>query len=302
MMPGIIIRPFGYEDVPQALELSDAAGWNQISDDWHRILDLEPNRCLGAWSNDGLVGTTTFVTYGRELAWIGMVLVHPDHRRQGIGSHLFEETMTRLHGLGVNEIGLDATELGRPLYRSAGFVDLAPIVRWQGVPNSAVRRASRRIIRGARASHHASHSAPRSSVVRTARDEDLDEIVSLDRELCGLDRGFLLEHLFGEDQSIVFMLDEGNGYGVLRPGRIAWQFGPLVVQERSDAADLLDAAADHLNGNELIVDSVEGSGYGRMLVSAGLEPRRRLTRMTYGRAVQLLTNEHTASATCFAWG
>lgn len=302
MMPGMLIRPFGHDDVLQALELSDAAEWNQVSDDWHRIVDLEPNGCLGAWSNHELVGTTTFVMYGRELAWIGMVLVHPGHRRQGIGSRLFEETMARLRSSGVKEIGLDATELGRRLYRSAGFVEVAPIVRWQGVPNSAAHRTSRRKIHEARRSHQTSRPAPRANVVRRARDDDLRKIASLDRELCGIDRGLLLEHLFHEDRSIVFLLNEGNGYGVVRPGRFACQFGPVVVQERSAAADLIAAAADLLDGDELIVDSVDSSGYGGMLMDAGLKPRRRLTRMSYDRPFELLTNEHTVSATCFAWG
>jgi GNAT superfamily N-acetyltransferase len=301
-MPGIVTRLFEHPDVAQALRLSDSAGWNQIADDWHRILDLEPNGCLGAWSDGELVGTSTFVTYGGTVAWIGMVLVHPDYQRQGIGRHLFEETMARLHSIGIGVIGLDATDLGRPLYQSEGFVDMAPIVRWQGVLNPAVPGAFRGKMRGTEGSQQNSHSALQSGIVSTARDKDLDEIVSLDRKLSGLDRRLLLAHFFGEERSVVFMLAEGKGYGVLRPGRFAWQFGPIVVQERVHAADLFSAAADLLDGKEIIIDSVEISGFREILLNAGLAPRRQLSRMTYDRPFHVLANEHTVAATCFAWG
>lgn len=295
MISGIAIRSFGPSDVSRALKLSNAAGWNQVADDWHRIVDLEPAGCLGAWSDDELVGTTTFVTYGARLAWIGMVLVHPAFRRKGIARHLLDETLARLQSLGVQAIGLDATELGRPLYENGGFVALAPIIRWQGVPNPAIPA-------GLLGSRHLSDSPAPGSVVRTARDEDLNDIVSLDRTLCGQDRRSLLEHLFHEDRTVVLMHEEGNSYGVLRPGRLAWHLGPMVVQEHTHAAELIAAAADVLRGSELVIDSVEKSGYGRVFLAAGLEPRRRLVRMTYSRPVDVLTNEYTAAATSFAWG
>src|ERR1044072_3229757 len=95
-------------DIPAAMELKEAAGWNQTEDDWRRLLRLEPNGCFGAVQNGRLVGTTTTTTYKYDLAWIGMVLVDPQNRRQGIAASLMEPALGYLKGK-VASVKLDAT-------------------------------------------------------------------------------------------------------------------------------------------------------------------------------------------------
>lgn len=57
------IRHLTTADVPAALELVKQAGWNQVSADWHRLLDLEPDGCFGGYVDGDLVATTTLCTY-----------------------------------------------------------------------------------------------------------------------------------------------------------------------------------------------------------------------------------------------
>lgn len=274
------IRPFGTNDIPMAIELSDAAGWNQLAMDWQRIIDVEPEGCLGAWIDARLVGTTTFVTYGDRLAWIGMVLVHPEQRRQGIGRRLFQEIMSELDRRGTEDIGLDATDLGRALYLDEGFVDVERIVRWHGVLQpSSVANGS----------------------IRTAREADVGAIAAFDREITGIDRSALLEHLMAEEGVSCLVSDHVDAYAFVRPGRLAWQIGPLVAPSREAADALISVAADQLNGREVIVDS-PWKDAAALLGPWGMAPRRRLMRMTYRRVSRLLTDEHVPAATSFAWG
>lgn len=51
------------------------------------------------------------------------VYTEPAHRRQGISRRLVETLMQEAQARGVTEISLDATAVGRPLYRSLGFQD-----------------------------------------------------------------------------------------------------------------------------------------------------------------------------------
>ncbi len=53
------------------------------------------------------------------------VYTAPDRRRQGIASRMVSMLMEEAWRRGVTEISLDATEAGRPLYRSLGFRDSA---------------------------------------------------------------------------------------------------------------------------------------------------------------------------------
>src|SRR4029079_8644736 len=92
------VRLLFESDIPAAMQLKEAAGWNQTEDDWGRLLMLEPDGCFGAIKDGGLLCTTTTTTYCNELAWIGMVLVDPEHRRQGIAAKLMTVALDYLNG------------------------------------------------------------------------------------------------------------------------------------------------------------------------------------------------------------
>src|SRR5687767_9910723 len=110
-------------DVPQALELSAAAGWNQTPADWERMIELEPRGCFGIEADNRLVATTTLLTYGRDMAWIGMVLTHVDYQRRGYARLLVTAALELAAARAIPCTKLDATDQGRSLYASLGFED-----------------------------------------------------------------------------------------------------------------------------------------------------------------------------------
>src|SRR5438477_13073544 len=115
-MDDLTLRMMEERDLPQTDYLRSLIGWNQTLSDWHRFLSLEPQGCFVAVLNSEVVGTVATTSYGRELAWIGMMLVHPDHRRKGIARRLMLRALEYLKGKEVQCIGLDATPAGQPLY------------------------------------------------------------------------------------------------------------------------------------------------------------------------------------------
>jgi GNAT superfamily N-acetyltransferase len=136
-------------DVPAALELSTAAGWNQTAEDWRRIITLEPEACFGIDCDDKLVATATLICYGTDLAWIGMVLTHRDYQRRGYARELMQTTLDLADFRRVRSVKLDATDQGRPLYASMGFEDEQPIERWQRAAGEPVGASLDRIAFGA---------------------------------------------------------------------------------------------------------------------------------------------------------
>ena len=79
-------------DVAAGMRLKEAAGWNQTEADWRNVLTLAPESCFGIECDGELRATTTAICYGRELAWIGMVLTDPAYRGRGfargfVGAH-----------------------------------------------------------------------------------------------------------------------------------------------------------------------------------------------------------------------
>src|ERR1700690_3620230 len=125
-------------DIRQAMLLKQTAGWNQTERDWLRGLELEPGGCFCIERDGKLAATATAICYGRNLAWIGMVLTRPEYRGQGMASQLMRRALEFLDGRQEQWVKLDATAMGSPLYRKLGFVDECPIERWVREPRAPI--------------------------------------------------------------------------------------------------------------------------------------------------------------------
>ena len=113
-----LMRP---ADIPFGLELCRQAGWNQLEDDLRRLLELAPEGFFLAEDDGRPCGAASAVAYGVHTAWIGMVLVHKDFRRRGIGAQLMARCIETLRARRIESIKLDATDQGRPVYLKLGF-------------------------------------------------------------------------------------------------------------------------------------------------------------------------------------
>ena len=127
----IQVRSLTVTDLSFAEELSQLAGWNQTHQDWRRLLDYEPDGCFLADLEGRPAGTVTTTSYGTTLGWIGMMLVHPESRRQGVATALMQQSLNYLREKGVACIKLDATPAGQPVYERLGFTAEWEFCRWE---------------------------------------------------------------------------------------------------------------------------------------------------------------------------
>src|SRR3954465_3999251 len=130
-MTRLTLRYLTGADIPFADSLRASAGWNQTPGDWQRFIELSPRGCLLAECEGRPVATATTINYGRELGWIGMILVHPDVRRRGIARVLMQHSIEILQTAGVKSIKLDATPAGREVYLRMGFKDEYTLTRYE---------------------------------------------------------------------------------------------------------------------------------------------------------------------------
>jgi GNAT superfamily N-acetyltransferase len=203
------VRVLKVSDIPQAMLLKDAEGWNQTEQDWRRLLELAPDGCFGIEHKGKLVATTTAISYGLTLAWIGMVITAPEFRGRGLASRLMETALAYLDARQMQCVKLDATSMGSGLYRRFGFEDERPVERW---------------LRAA-----APASAP--NIAGKAGDWD----AQLDRLVFGIDRSALLAML-----ARVESMSIPGGYALGRPGSHAAYFGPCIATDPRVAKSLLD--------------------------------------------------------------
>ncbi|HEV8430263.1 MAG TPA: GNAT family N-acetyltransferase [Pyrinomonadaceae bacterium] len=256
------IRLLFESDIPAAMQLKEAAGWNQTEDDWLRLLMLEPNGCFGAIKDGRLVGTTTTTTYGKDLAWIGMVLVDPQYRRQGIAARLMNVALDYLKGK-VDTIKLDATALGQPVYEKLGFEVESIVERWSGTARSEARHPQTRTF------------------------EDRDALLVLDQLAFNADRSKLIASLI-DSASVSPVLvraadDALDGYALARRGTRAEYVGPVVSRDPQQAVTLLDQVLSQLDRRSVYIDFNTECGIGVSVLSQhGFVKERDLIRMRAG--------------------
>lgn len=234
------------------MRLKEAAGWNQTREDWELLLRLAPEGCFGLECDGTLAATTTAVCYGRELAWIGMVLTAPEFRGRGFARRLMEHAIEYLEGRGVAWIKLDATGMGYPLYRRLGFEDECAVERWR-----------------------LSAEAPRPGGGGLGGGFTLADWLDLDREAFGAGRGELLSALAEHDAFAV-----PGGYAMGRPGSKAAFFGPCVAETPAAARALLTRFLARHAGQPVFWDLLPHNEAAVELArESGFERARKLVRM-----------------------
>ena len=259
--PGTAFQPLSEKHVEAAWRLSAQAGWNQTPDDWRRLVRLAPGG-VRVLVEDGLAVASWSVVGCGDVAWIGMILVEEGHRGRGLGTAAFDQALAAARGAGHRVIGLDATDLGAPLYRRRGFEPIAPIVRWQGTV------AAVDIAGGARSGAAACRRGLTAGVL------------ALDARLAGADREPLLVDL-ATTATLLHLERDGEtvAYAAIRPGRVADFVGPVVAIDDEAFAAMMQEGARTLAGRTAICDLLDPQGEG-VLASLGLAPARHLARMT----------------------
>lgn len=247
--------------------LSQNSGWNQVAADWRFM--LQQGRGVGFAAPDGRpVASAIHWPVGDRLDWISMVLTHTDWRKRGFGTVLLRRCIDAVTGAG-RAAGLDATELGRPLYATMGFRELYTLSRWQ------LEKAG------------AATDLPPGVSIRPARPADVDALAAFDRDRSGMDRAPLLAHLLGRAPGVALVATADGrivGYALGRDGRMTAQVGPLVAEDDAVALALLSRAAAALALPAILDVPDRHAAIGDWLRQAGGTAPRRFWRMVLGES------------------
>ena len=221
--------------------LKDIAGWNQLPADWERLIALEPEGCFVARYDGRDVGTATVTAYQKRFGWVGMVLVHPDMRRKGIGTMLLRHGIRYLERKDVTAVKLDATAAGKQLYLTLGFADEYLLERRQGRGETVDSPADPSIVS-----------------TRSALSGVLDRLCEYDGPVFGADRSRVLRRLIAEPevQSAVAVDSYGaiRGYIMVRYGSSRHYIGPWVADNADVGRALWRWALSRIPGEPFFVD------------------------------------------------
>ena len=267
IMAGIKIRALTKADLQFADLLRALAGWNQTLADWTGLVEHDPQGCFVAEWNGQPAGTVTTTTYSAQLAWIGMLLVHPDFRRRGLGRALLERGIEHLHTAGVQCIKLDATPQGLPLYEQIGFRREWTLRRWQRTGMPSVK----------------------ATVVREATRDDFARIAKLDAESFGVSRCRLLGGILDSASRVLVNEEAGaiKAFGVTREGAHASYLGPVLALSVEDGRNIAGALMSCLPRSRPAFWDIPDPNVAAIgqACDFGFAVQRELTRMYLGETV-----------------
>ena len=252
----IRLRSMRDEDLVFANNVRDIAGWNQTLTDWRRFMSLEPDGCFVAEWDDELAGTATTTCYGQDLAWIGMVLVHPDFRRRGLGKALLEHCITYLRNeKKIRCVKLDATPEGQPLYEKLGFSAEWSLKRWVGNGGGQTKNCP--------------------------HDKISSDSLQLDRDIFGADRSALLKSL--DDGGLATRVKDDGSFGLMRPGMKATYLGALSPADETSGAAIARELIECAPKEPVFWDLPDANEHATSLAAElGFEAKRDLLRMYLG--------------------
>ena len=261
----ICFRQMMPADIAVGLELCRASRWNQLSRDWELFLTLSPTGCRVAVKDDRVIGTVATVRYQDRFSWVGMVLVDPAERRQGIGTRLLLEAFDILSDQAA--IRLDATPAGREVYLKLDFVDEYRLSRMETV-------VSDRIARG------------ENDGARPMAESDLPVVLEMDRQVFGADRRVMLEWMLAGAPEYAWVITRDGevvGYTFGRHGFNFEHLGPVIAEDQEVARRLVTACLSGQSGRPFILDaSWSDLEWARWLESIGFREQRPFIRMFRG--------------------
>jgi ribosomal protein S18 acetylase RimI-like enzyme len=248
------------------------ARWNQLAADWRVFLAL--GRVYVLLTTEGrIVATTATLPYGGRFAWISMVLVAGEYRRQGLATQLMRRAMDELAAAGLVPV-LDATPDGRAVYRRLGFTD-----SW----------GFARLIRRERQAAAAPFAVPAGVSIRAVTDADWPALCAYDAAAFGAERDAVLAGLRGRLPLAELLAERAGrvaGFVLGRDGMLAGHLCPLIADDDAIACALVARALDAVD-RPLFIDFADSKTQVRGFLDArGFSAVRPFTRMVYGSALR----------------
>jgi len=261
--PDFIVRPMQPGDIVDAIKLSNAEGWNQTEKDWKLLIESPQNVCLLAECNKKIIGTTTAMNYANQIAWIGMVLVDKEYRRQGVSKLLLTNILKELESFA--SIKLDATPAGQRVYEKFDFQDEYLVTR---VVTGSMKNLS---------------FDDDPVLTESIRLNDIEEIIAFDEHIFGSNRRQLIESLIHRYPQKAWLLRRNNsmaGFALGREGNKYHQVGPVSGSTINDVKMLIRKALKELINQPVVIDVLsEKEDLINWLNSIGFTTQRHFVRM-----------------------
>lgn len=229
------LRTLKSHEMHLVMDMAAREGWNPGPHDAAAFYAADPQGFLVAEAAGRVLGCISAVSYGGAFGFIGLFIVAPDLRGQGVGRFLWDAGMARLAG---QVIGLDGVPAQQAYYSRKGF-ELA----WQNLRFEGVAQAS--------------HSAPHSHIVALGKVDFAALCADDSRVFPAVREEFLRAWIDMPGAHGLAWVENGKlaGWGLVRPCQQGYKIGPLLADTPGIATALYEALCQQVpNGSTVYLD------------------------------------------------
>ncbi len=243
------------DELDQVLDWAAAEGWNPGLDDAAAFLAADPQGFFVASDGDTPVAAISVVNHNDSFAFLGLYIVQPAYRGQGIGHGLWQHALDHA---GSRVVGLDGVPDQQSNYAASGFVHAGATTRYVGaIMGTAVPG------------------------IRPARPDDVAALVDREAAASGARKAAYMSAWFQNTPSRKTLLGP-QGLCTVRACRVGAKIGPLLADDTDAVHDLLHAAAAVFPGDIMIDVPDAAPGLARLCADLGLTPGFETARMYRG--------------------
>ena len=247
----IVIRRMSKSELDRALDWAAAEGWNPGLYDAECFYAVDPKGFFIAERAGEPLGCVSAVAYDESFGYVGLFIIRPHYRGQGVGLRLLDVALRHVQG---RNVGLDAAIDLQQTYARHGFT-------------FAYRNIRHRCVGGGEAPPDVTELA----------EVPFDEIVRYDQTVFPTSRPNFLSRWIAQPRSAALaVVKQGRlaGYGVLRACRDGYKIGPLFADDPQIADALFQGLCARAAGAPVFLDTPEANA-----AAIALAQRRRMTAM-----------------------
>ncbi|MGJ0511490.1 GNAT family N-acetyltransferase [Methylocystis sp.] len=245
----IVIRRMSKSELDRALDWAAAEGWNPGLYDAESFYAVDPKGFFIAERAGEPLGCVAAVAYDESFGYVGLFIVRPPYRGQGVGLGLLDVALRHVQG---RNVGLDAAIDLQQTYARHGF-------------KFAYRNIRHRCVGGGEA----------PSDMTELAEVPFDEIVRYDQTVFPTSRPNFLSRWIAQPQSAALaVVKQGRlaGYGVLRACREGYKIGPLFADDLQIADALFQGLCARAASAPVFLDTPEANA-----AAIALAQRRQMT-------------------------
>ncbi|WP_459499361.1 GNAT family N-acetyltransferase [Bacillus sp. C1] len=223
------IQNLNKSNIPQLISLCEAVGWLQPTSFMQKQFEmyLSIGSLLGYTHNQKLIATGGVFPSESGFSSIGMLVVHPNFQKQGLGRTLLDVCMQQTPA--SLPIMLIATDAGVPLYKTYGFTTITTIHRFEKLVTNTPRNLSH---------------------LKQIEQHDLNSLIRLDEITTGAYRSHLYSLLLTR-ATFTLKLERNHkieAFALCVEKRDVLCITPMIAKLEEDAIQLLDLISKSWNG------------------------------------------------------